>query len=488
MFWKNKLALSALAASAVLPLATSQAAQPGQAWKQMAQGDLDFIKQELNTLYISAVFPDAPAFQQRITASYDIARQEAAQVKDFGGYRAMLNRFVHSMHDAHVGLSFHLSQTSHAWPGFMTVYQGRRFLTAASDGAAIANGLEITACDGMPMEEWSRRTSAYEGGFPGLGRTNSAMARAIFVDRGNPFLKRPSQCTIGGRPVALAWRPIAAADYTGKIMAQPTTRNREASITPFGDDGAWVRMGYFYPENKQEADAFHRLIADAAGLRQKRVVVLDVRGNGGGSYQWFMGLLRGMYGQSYADHYARARLAIVPVTRAHERVVALYEQYRSSDDVFQSPVDTTANWDPENAGLKRAAAAGSAYFRPAGAPPAAPTGPAPDNPVKAQVYVLTDYLCGSACIAFVDELKRIPGVTQIGVDTSADSRTGTPLDIDLPSGNGQLMLAVMTRLGRERDDNVPQRPMHEFSGDIRDTAAVQQWIRTEVRAKEGATR
>ncbi len=42
----------------------------------------------------------------------------------------------------------------------------------------------------------------------------------------------------------------------------------------------------------------------------------------------------------------------------------------------------------------------------------------------------------------------------------------------------------MTRPGRERDDNVLQRPTHEFLGDIRDTAAVRQWIQAEVRVKD----
>lgn len=406
--------LSAVVLLALLPVEASRATQPQAAWRDMAQSDLDFIKQELNTLYISAVFPDAAAFQQRITASYKVALQEVAQVRDIGGYRAALGRFVYSMDDAHVSINFRLAQTGYAWPGCLAVYQGRRFLTTASADAAIADGLEITACDGMPMDEWSRRVAVHEGGHPGLGRTNSAMARAIFVDRGNPFLKRPSQCTIGGRSVALAWRPIAAADYTDRIRAQPTTRSREATITPFGEDGAWVRMGYFYPGDKHEADAFHRLIADAASLRQKSVIVLDVRGNGGGTYHWFMGLLRGLYGQPYIDHVARARLAIVPVTRAHERVVALYEQYRSVADAFQASPDIATEWDPEHAGLKRATASGSAYFRPAGAPPAAPAGPVPANPVKAQVYVLTDFSCGSACIAFVDEVKRIPASRRSG--------------------------------------------------------------------------
>lgn len=481
-------ALSAVLFLVVLPAKTSQAAQPQPTWKDMAQSDLDFTAKELKTLYISAVFPDPKAFGQRIAVSYDVAKKEAAQVTDFGGYRAVLSRFINSMDDAHVSISFRLAQTSLAWPGFLAVYQGRRFLTAASEGGAIADGQEIAACDNLPMAEWSRRIAAYEGGFPGLQETNNSMARAIFVDRGNPFVKRPTTCMIGGHRVNLAWRPISRVDYTNKIRAQRTTRSREATITSFGENSAWVKMGYFYPNDKNEAEAFHRLIADAPSLRQKDVIVLDVRGNGGGSYHWPMGFLRGLYGQPYTDHFARARLAIVPVSRAHERVVELFAKYNGQNDEFKAPADIATQWDPKNAGLKRATASGAAYFRPSGDLPKGPTGPAPANPVKSKVYVLTDFACHSVCISFIDETKRIPGLTQIGLETGVDSRTGTPMDIDLPSGNGHITLAVMTRDGRERDDNSPHRPTHEFQGDIRDTAAVQQWIQTEILKKDGISR
>lgn len=481
-------ALCAIVSLAALSVGASQAAQPQSTWKTMAQSDLDFTAKELRTLYISAVFPDPQAFEQRIAASYALAKQEAAQVSDFGGYRAALSRFVNSMHDEHVSISFRLAPTSYAWPGFMAVYQGRRFLTTASEGGAITDGQEITACDNLPMAEWSRRMAAYEGGFPGLEKTNYWMARPIFVDRGNPFVKRPARCTIGGRDVVLAWRPISTVDYTNKTRAQPTTRSRETTVTPFGKNGAWVRIGHFYPSDKQEAEAFHRLIAAAPDLRRKDVIVLDVRGNGGGTYHWPMAFLRGLYGQPYIDYFARARLAIVPVSRAHERVVDLFAKYASLADEFKAPPDIAAQWDPENAGLKRATASGAAYFRPSGSLPKAPAGPAPANPVKSRVYVLTDFACASVCISFIDETKRIAGTTQIGLESGVDSRTGTPMDIDLPSGNGQITLAVMTREGRGRDDNVPHRPTYEFQGDIRDTAALRRWIESEVLEKDKVTR
>jgi hypothetical protein len=466
-----------------MPIEIANAA-PEPMWKDMAQRDLDFTAKELRTLYISAVFPNPYAFEKRIAASYQLAKQEAAQVTDFGGYRAALSRFVNSMDDAHVSVSFRLTPTSYAWPGFTAVYQGGRFLTTASDGGAIADGLEITACDDVPMTEWTDRMAAYEGGFPGLERTQYFMARAVFVDRGNPFLQRPTNCTIGGRRVALNWRSIGAVDYTNKMRAQPSTRSRDAAIRSFGENNSWVRMGYFYPNDKKEAEAFHRLIADAPSLRHKDVIVLDVRGNGGGSYHWPMAFLRGLYGQPYTDYFARARLSIVPVSRAHQRVVDLFAQYGKVADEFEAPADIATQWDPKNAGLKRATASGAAYFRPSGELPKAPTGPVPVNLVQAKVYVLTDFTCDSVCISFVDETKQMPGITQIGRESGVDSRTGTPMDIELPSGNGQITLAVMTREGRERDDNVPHRPIYEFPGDITDTAAVQRWILGEVLKKD----
>lgn len=93
---------------------------------------------------------------------------------------------------------------------------------------------------------------------------------------------------------------------------------------------------------------------------------------------------------------------------------------------------------------------------------------------------MTDYGCASACIGFVDELKLFPGVEQIGLPTRVDSRSGTSVEVGLPSGFATAYIAAMTRRGRERDDNVAQIPSLRFTGDIRDDMAVEQWVIDEV--------
>ena len=135
-------------------------------------------------------------------------------------------------------------------------------------------------------------------------------------------------------------------------------------------------------------------------------------------------------------------------------------------------------------GIKAALDHGQAVFAMPHVDPPLPA-QVPVNPVKAKVYVLTDYGCASACIAFVDEMKRFPGVVQVGVETWVDNRTGTPLTRPLPSGNGIINVAVMVRDGRVRDDAVPQRPTHEFAGDIENTDAVKAWLAKTVLPQDG---
>ncbi len=109
---------------------------------------------------------------------------------------------------------------------------------------------------------------------------------------------------------------------------------------------------------------------------------------------------------------------------------------------------------------------------------APPSGPPPSNLVRGRVFVLTDYGCGSACVSFVDEMMLFPEVTQVGRETYVDSRSGTPINYPLPSGNGAISIPNMVREGRERGDNVPWRPTYKYEGDIADTEALKKWIET----------
>lgn len=449
-------------------------------WAAMTQADADFVADWINRQSISAIYPAKDAFAAQLAAARRALDAESGRVTSYAGYRHALGRFVGALQDAHLRVNFSLAPASYAWPGFQAAYRGGRYVVVSTQNSELA-GQEVTQCDGRPMDDWVRQVATHEQRIVNLESTKAWAAPLVFRDSASPFIARPRNCIIGGRDVALGWRPVEATRFAADRSAATVFRDRVTSVAPFGADGAWVRLGFFAPQTQEEGKAFKQLIADAPGLREKSVIVFDVRGNGGGPYEWFMGLLRGLYGKDYADAHARSRLEISHVYRTTPEILAYFNSEEDAETGDLAPPADGTPYDPGNVKYRRALESGqTVYDTPRNARAVAMPKRVPANPVKARVLVLTDYNCSSACIVFVDEMKRFPGVEQVGVETGVDSRTGTSFGAPLPSGNGTIDVPVVTRDGRERGDNIPQRPTRVFNGNIVDTAAVKAWIRDEV--------
>jgi len=450
-------------------------------WQDMTRRDVQAYADGAWKNYIYAAYPEPAAWLARFDRIVAEVETHIPLVRDAAGYQAVLRYLGTTFHDAHTGIQFGMPPVKAEWPGFLARFDNGRYRITESRSGGLVDGSELTACDGKPVSWWIDTISRYEISTPiALETSRMTAALRLLMDRGTPLRPRPSKCVIGGRTVALDWRTAPLDELQPVILSWQGSRKRGVTTRMIGTDGAWVTLGYFAPESDEQAAAFHTAIAAAPSLRKKRFIVLDVRGNPGGPYNWFMGYLRGLYGQPYADYYATARLNIRGVYRLSSAYIALDDEAAKEADAFKTPVDATfeVNKAEDESELKRAKAAGDSLFT-AGRIPIV-RGVAPANPVGAQVLVLTDYGCASACIGFVDELKRFPGVRQIGLPTSVDSRSGTSVAIPLPSGNATAYLAAMTRDGRERGDNVPQLPSLRFAGDFRDDQAVERWVTNDV--------
>lgn len=482
------VAVSCQAAEAPPSPKAATPATPYQGWAALADEDVDFSLQWFKDKSILAVYPDPDAFAAVMAKARAQADRDLAQVTSFEGYRQTMLHFFSTFNDAHAYLSVKLAATGYQWPGFLAMYRGGRFVVAGSDGR-VADGAQITACDGAPLTEWSARIAPYENIIPGLQSTYAKAALLLFRDGASPFLKRPQQCVIDGRTVDLDWKPIRQTEWTRIRTTVKPDLGKDVAITPFGAQGAWVRLGNFSPDTKRQSDQFQALYDASPSLRDKSVIVFDVRGNGGGPYEWFMGVIRALYGKDYANYYARERLKIAGVYRTIDYQATSGASSNKPADP-DAPGDAPADgipYDAEDRLFKQAMARGDKVLHaPVNSQRVPKPKRLPPNPVHARVIVLTDYDCGSACIAFVDELKQFPGVLQVGTETFVDSRTGSPVSTPLPSGNGVIGVPYMTRDGRPRNDNEPQVPSILFDGDIGDTAAVQDWLTKRVLAS-GAT-
>ncbi|MGZ6048242.1 MAG: hypothetical protein ACXWKN_07595 [Phenylobacterium sp.] len=480
-------------AAALLGLSLSAGAAPAaepatNAWRQMLRQDLAFAHDTIASRYIYARTPGGPAFDKLLADADRQAAADGDKVSDIAGYQAVMRRYLGSFADAHLGVRLNVEPARLAWPRFLVRYHSGRYVVVESATPAVRVGATISACDGKPIAELVSAVAPElgrgAGAERGLETTRDAIAHTLFVDARNPLYPRPARCQIDGQDVALNWTPIGADQLAVRNAPHDLMRDPVTAISSFGAAGARVRMATFGPGTLEEAQQFHAIIDAAPSLRDKAIVVFDVRGNPGGSYNWFTGFLEAFYGPTYADHYAIARLKIRPVFIDQPggslagKPGATPPAPRERADPFNTPPDKAMDGLLTGFEARPAAHGATVWAAKMGPLPAAALAPAPPNPVHARVFVLTDYACASACIAFVDELKRFPGVLQVGRETAVDSLTGTPLTYPLPSGNGDLSVPSLVRENRERGDNIPQRPDIAFDGDIADTAAVLSWIQT----------
>lgn len=479
-----------LAAVAALPAseAAAQTAAPtveaSGSWRALFERDIDYLERAIPTYYIYASYPGGAAWDRQFKQALSRARREAAQVKDFPTYRAVLQHFIVSFEDAHFSAYFSVTSRRGRWPGFAVQYRGDRYVVVQSDVPDAVVGAAVESCDGEALNGWVDRQTAFLGGPKGLDSTRATIGQQLFLDDGNPLYRLPVACRVGGRDLVLQWRPLPAVpsrwvpqEAQRTSAPVPTIDDESVSVADFGTNGAWVRIGTMMPTGDQQMTQFRDLIARAPALRDKQVVVVDVRGNSGGVYNWFMGFLRAFYGKSYADYYARARLEITNVImtpNVPEAADAGVPQGFSMGDMPPDPqMEATAGKAservlPGGAKLVLTPAPVEALRLPARAP---------NSLVKAQVYLLTDYGCASACISFVDEMRRFPCVTQIGMETHVDRRSGGwPAAYDLPSGLAVVRMGRMVRENRKRGENEVWAPAIRFSGDIADTEAVKRWV------------
>ena len=320
-----------------------------------------------------------------------------------------------------------------------------------------------------------------------------AMAPLLLQDEGDPEVQPPRACELrvpgeaAPRQVTLAYRDASPEKLWERTRAAGFGPPPEFGERAFGAGGRWVSIPAFWaPQGEQTLAALRKLVADAPTWRDAPVLVLDVRGNTGGSSVWGDNILKGLYGEPLfkarveEDPAARAQYVDWRVSRGNLDHVAFLVDYVSREQGQDAPFVGTLQRLRQ--GMQGALARKQPFFHlpeeapgegsGAGSPPAAPP---PPSPVKGRVFLLTDGRCASACLDFMDSALAL-GVTHVGLPTSADSVYMEVRGETLPSGAAKLGIPVKVYRGRPRGHNVPYVPRYRYDGDMADTAALERWV------------
>lgn len=469
------------AASLSVALAGGAAAEPTEAamqrpatpeqWRAAALRDIRAGYEVTLADHAGAVDPHNPAFLENLERARSHGEALAAKVVDGSGYLAALLRFTAVIEDGHAGIYPAVDFDEIApvrWPGFTAAWRGDLFVYAAEGDAARA-GERIVSCDGKPA-----RRLLEENVFGYFGRIKEggqwwSQARNLFFDFGNPFAPRPQRCVFEqhGRQAerALDWRaPTASTGQwrTESVVGKPLP----IGLTEPRAKLFWIAMPTFQPGEQQRAAyrALYRQVLD--GRRRfldADAVVVDLRGNQGGSSTWSRDFAAALWGEGRLERRVAAATARQEVWyRASPDNIAYFQalarEYREQGE------QASVAWSENIAGKMAAArVAGQAYHVNRTEAPALAAAPQQDRPgdpapFTRPFYVIVPGNCASACLDAIDYFKLFPNTKLVGAPSSADSTYMEVRHEELPGGLARVIVPTKLYLNRPRGNGVFYRP------------------------------
>lgn len=485
------LAVAAATAGSAAAQSTSPAspASAARGWGATLAADVRAMDAAISDSHPGPVDDLNPAFRRLAQEGRIRALERARTADSQGGWWWAMREYEATFADGHLALSTapETPGLPSQWPGFLTRFQGREQIVATRlDEAGLPPaGARLISCDGRAA--W-RLAEENVGRFRGRWQLASQRSRhgpRLFIDASNPWIQRPAACVFesAGRKSTyrLTWRAMAQ-DEIGKRLAEAQQSFRAPiERRAFGADGLWISAGAFDGDPGSDPARALRELVDGlkadANLRRAPVIVLDVRGNGGGSSAWGREMAIAIWGEAWVTAHEQNRTYVE--WRASADNLASLAAFEAALKADPSPDPTVIDWvEKITRGLAAAIADGKPLWRQASdeaSPPAA--APAAVPQFAGRVYLLTDAVCASACLDTVDLWKSL-GAIQVGGETSADTLYMELRVQPLPSGLAVLSLPMKVYRGRARGINEPHRPAHAYAGDLSDTAAVEAWIRS----------
>jgi hypothetical protein len=476
-----------VAAFSLLLLAAAPAERD---WGATLRADAQAIHDHLAANHPGPVNREDPEFARRNDAQLRLALRRAETARSFAGYFFALRAYVAAFDDGHLDFGVYGNTPADAhWPGFLTRYEadGEQRVAIRADDSPVPLGARLIGCDGRSARKLAKANVGRSIGRWTLLSQRLAFGGGLFADEGNPYIRRPIRCAfeVFGRrqSVTLAWQPIDLGDLIGKLQQMAARPPREIAARTLADGTRWISLASFDADpDSASGRALPPLIAalrrDRAALAAAPAIVLDLRGNGGGSSDWSRQMAEAIWGQAALD-----RLPPGPGSVDWRVSPANLESLRESRErqiAGGALSPEMRRWfDRVTTGLAGGLARGETLWRePEDEEEAKGRAPAPTNDEprpSGPVYVITAAGCASACLDAVD-LWRALGAVHVGQTTSADTLYMDVRTRKLPSGLGEIVVPMKVYRGRARGANQPVIPVRGFTGDIADTGALERWI------------
>ncbi len=476
-----KLALVAAGAALLCIPAPADAGESDQApaWREITRADADAALQLIENNHPGARREVGDArFLARLAAAKAHVAERLPKVENYPGYAALMLGLANDFGDGHIWSSGLVSANRIGWSGLVAERRGGRWVVGhdLNPGGALT-GAEVLSCDGRPAERLGRENIGMFRANPDVEAAMAGEAYLLFADDGNPFVQRPARCRFrlaGGSEVeqAIDWQVIATSQLQrqlGQVLQRPQAG---LGVREFAG-GYWIALETLSPDAEAVVAEVERL-QDA--LRAAPMVVLDLRGNGGGNSAYTSTIAALLAGDD--------ALAAIESGGEDTCAGAFWRASPGNAAAMRSLANAAegdrGEWLGGIAGeLEQANAAGQA-FAPAlpacasGVADAAPTVAAPPTlEMKGRLVLVTDRVCFSSCLIAADEFRRL-GALHVGEATDRSTRYMEVREETLPSGLRTFSTLMKLALGA--GDFGPYAPEVPYPGVLADDEALEAWV------------
>ncbi|WP_377700937.1 S41 family peptidase [Pseudoduganella sp. UC29_71] len=458
-------------------------------WQAAARADLDAVHQLILTAHPGSIDELNPGFKVWAEQGYREAGQLLPRVNSYDSMMAAVRYYVTGFRDGH------LLYSDNARRDYTMLVNGWRLRRQAGSYVVDAHlkdwpaplpplGAALLQCDGRkPDAILAEDVAPYldrRATGPMAEHLPSALTLPALPDL---QLKRCQFRTVEGAlmDMPITYQGVPAQRYFRGWERAPQTGpqpQRRSNKFTFEDGVLWVSAASFntLPSKPQIAE-FDAMLAGLARLEGVRLMVFDVRGNGGGSSaigdRIFTAATGGLdYDKQDIDKlprtYAQWRVSDLLLETTSKFALSFAERYgpdsaqaRQSSAFLKQVQEAKAKgatWVEQPGGhlLTRAEIArrGGKLRRYSG-----------------PVVLLTDSACASACLDFADLVLSVPGAIHAGRTTSADTLYIDTGRATLPSGN---VLVVPQKVWRNRlrGSDEALAPGIVLKADLDDDAAV----------------
>lgn len=459
-------------------------------WREIARGDAEAALEmiEGNHPGARAEVGDAE-FQARLESAREHVEERLPHVANYQGYSALMLGLANDFGDGHIWSSAILSANRVDWPGLVAERRAGRWVIGhdLNEGGELS-GAELVSCDGKAADAVGRERIGQFRADPDVEADLASNAYALFIDDGNPFQQRPANCTFrlaGGAEVTrpLPWRTVSTAQVQRDIGAVLQQAAAGMGVEKFAG-GYWIALQSLSSEAEAVVAEVDRLQAE---LRAAPMVVIDLRGNGGGNSAYSSSIAALLAGpeamQAIGDRELSCAGAFWRASAGNARAMrALSDEARGERaewlggiaSELEAAVAAGQTFSPE---LPACASEVANAARPVGAPPPLAT--------TGRLVLVTDRACFSSCLIATDTFRRL-GALHIGEATDRSTRYMEVREEVLPSGLRTFSTLMKLALGA--GDFGPYMPDVPYPGAMHDSDALKAWVAALSAGEETAAR